>query len=187
MAKITNDELKELINALQLSISSKIVDGVLGKDSETVVIKFEKRPANDKGWMIFEKIIGGGLDKNGFSCSIDLHNYEDAQMSTITSFLMLSRLKKDNMKKLAELDAKFEGIAKKIGIDVSDYSPASTVQDISKRIFNVLGEKKMTIRELSLKTGLTPVALSRFKAGNDIRLSSLLKIIKALGMRLGIK
>ncbi len=45
----------------------------------------------------------------------------------------------------------------------------------------------MTLRELSQKTGLTQVALSNFKSGkSDMRLSSFLKILSALGLKLEI-
>ena len=50
-----------------------------------------------------------------------------------------------------------------------------------------VGRRKMTLRELSQKTGLTQVALSNFKSGkSDMRLSSFLKILSALGLKLEI-
>lgn len=45
----------------------------------------------------------------------------------------------------------------------------------------------MTIRMLAEATGLTQVAISNFKAGGDIRVSNLIRIARALRMRLMVR
>lgn len=57
------------------------------------------------------------------------------------------------------------------------------VNNISALIFNIVRDKKMTLRQVSDKTGLTQAAISNFKAGSDIRLSNLIKIANALDLK----
>lgn len=53
-----------------------------------------------------------------------------------------------------------------------------------RAIFQRIEQQHMTLREVAEKSGLSQVSISNFKAGRDIKLSSLLKILKVVGIKL---
>lgn len=185
MAKPSEQELKEFANALQLSIDTKI-SGILRKD-DGIVISFDAEArGKDARLEIFLRVFGtdGVWSEQGkvFVVS-EAHTFSWSKLSL---FLLLTRMDEENILKLAELDAFAAETAEKFGLKTHDVS-LDSIAACAKRISEKMKQKGMTIRELSEASGLTQVSISNFRSGKDVRLSSLLKLVKALGMSLRIK
>lgn len=174
----TGQELKEFSSALQLCIKTK-VNAVTGGDGE-VIITFDSQPKLDD------------LQLHKFLKLFDCHWKEDLKTVVVkneneinwpqlTLFLFLTRMDEGNISKLAEIDESAGEIAGKLRLKPHD-ATIESVKMCSKVIFDNMKDKKMTIRELAERTGLTQVSISNFKAGKDIRLSNLMKIVRALRM-----
>lgn len=59
-----------------------------------------------------------------------------------------------------------------------------TLQDIGSALKQVRLKQKLTQRDIQERTGMSQQHYQRAEAGNDIRLSSLLKILDGLGLTL---
>lgn len=177
--------MKELINALQLCIKTAIASHrVAGKD--TLLLKFHSIPKNDKGFEYFRKLFGSNWDEK--ERLLTIRNFSALLSPAVINFLMLSRLRDENMKALAKLDPQYRPFVQKILGDYQE-NPIGNVESIQQAvaiIFSSVEKQKITLRELSQRSGLSQVALSNFKTGNDVRLSSLIKILKALKLTLTI-
>lgn len=182
---LDSEGLRFLINALQLCIKTPIA-GFFASGTDILHLKFSTAPHDDKGFEYFQKLVTGKWNEK--ELSFEVKNLKELLSSPLLNFLMLSRLQKENMRTLARIDAQYRPLAKKIIDDYQD-KPDERIQDIkqaSQVVFSHVAQQKMTLRELAAKSDLTQAALSNFKAGNDIRLSSLVKILKALGLNLMI-
>jgi hypothetical protein len=189
----TDQELEGFANALQLCLAAKI-NAVVGDSKGGVVVNFNDIPEEDIELKLFMLLVKGKWKEN--KKSYEIENASEVDWAKITSLLLVTRLSKDNILNLAEREVLAqklvrEAVAQKILSDMneieSDTVSVVSVQELSRFIFGRLEEKKMTIRELSEKTGLTQTALSNFKSGKDIRFSSLLKIASALKLKLYMK
>ena len=178
----TEQELKEFANALQLSIKTKIINVLTEKNS--VIIKLDTQPQpDDLHFHNLTRLFQGSWRNEQKEYII--HNADKVDWPKITLFLLLTRMNEDNILKLVKIDPTVEEIGRQLGYKCSGAN-VDSVKACSRRIFKIMEKKKMTIRELSEKTGLSQVSISNFKAGKDVRLSNLLKIISALGIRLKI-
>lgn len=182
-----SDNLGEFQSALQLSIDSKI-DTVF-KNPEVYSLSFQKRPRSDERWAYFEKLTEGEWKEVN---KVYLYQFPQSaiKLEDLTQFLFLSRLEKENMLKLASLDLRYKKYVIKIfGIveGVSNASIFANPEQIIAFIFSEIEKRKMTIRELAQRTGLSMVSISNFKAGKDIRLSNFLKILSVLGIKMKLE
>lgn len=178
------DDLDEFFNALQLSIQTPI-DSICDDADGVFEIYFEKHSKSDQKLKDFMKLVGAALGKNKDSIRFNLES--DNELLALTDYLYLTRLDRENMKGIATFNKKYCGYLQKIlGKEASDFEIRNLGQ-VAEEIFSKVREKNMTLRELSEKTGLTQLSLSRFKAGNDIRLSNFFKITGSLGLKVSIK
>lgn len=182
MNKPTDQELKEFANALQLSIKAKI-GAVEIAGENNVRIRFALPPKSGDEFFNFIWLVNGRWENNQSDFVIE--GADKIKWSRLNLFLLLTRMKEENIQKLVEIDPSAAEIAGRLKLP-STIANIDSVRKCSQVLFKGMEKKKMTIRELSEASGLTQVAISNFRAGGDIRLSSLIKIINALGMRLRI-
>lgn len=183
MSKPTKQLLAEFANALQLSIKTK-VSGVNLDDSD-LIIEFESKALpDDTNFFHFLNIFGEGWVPGQKNYTI--RNSNNFNWPKIILFLLLTRMNKENILGLVEIDPSMEEVTKQLGLKIYG-TGLDSVKKCSQFVFEKLEDKKMTIRELAEKAGLTQVSISNFKAGGDIKLSNLLKIIKATGLKLRIR
>lgn len=171
------------INALQLSINSKLTYRYdINKNEFTVRLR---GLASDKKIHQLPDFLP---DKCRFispnSEVIKVSNLNDQEIEELTSFLLLTRLEPN----LIEFFANKEGTPftflqnyKKV-TKQEKIVEVNTIADAANYIFAKLSEKNMTLRELSDLTGMTPASLHNFKNHQDIKLSTLIKMAKALGV-----
>ena len=179
----SNDELRELENALQLSLSSKIL-GVHQARDGAIEIGFARNALKDPRLAMFARMVKGEFRESGKTLKIT--DAAAVDWPKMTSFLLVTRLARQNVKAM-ERDPQYRAMVTVSRRSSRAATPVGDVASAANLIFNAVEAKKMTLRTLAEKTGLTQVTLSKFKAGNDIRLSSLLKIAKALDLQLTIE
>ncbi len=187
MKDFFSDNLGEFQSALQLSIDSKIE--TVFKNPEVYSLSFQDKPRADERWAYFEKLSGGEWKEVN-----KVHLYQFPQgalkLEELTQFLFLSRLEKENMLKLASLDLRYKKYVIKIfGIVelVLNAGAFDNPEQIIGFLFSEIEKRKMTIRELAQRTGLSMVSISNFKAGKDIRLSNFLKILSVLEIKMKLE
>lgn len=185
MSKPTEQELKEFVNALQLSIKTKITAIKSSDANEDVILVFDSQAkTSDNSLHIFLRCFEGDWVKD--KKSFIIHNSSKLSWPKLTLFLLLTRLNEDNIVKLAELDASAKEIAEKIGLKSHDAN-IDSIKKCSQIAFSKMASSKITIRELAGRTGITQVTISNFRAGRDVRLSNVIKIFAALGIKLMAK
>lgn len=178
----TNDEMNAFLNALQLCIASPI-SGFSHADTASPLIKFVMMVDDDAGLAKFEKLVPGRWERSSYH----VEDILKVDISLLTSFLMLTRLQDAQIVSLAEQDGRYRKYAEALAlVPHMEIKFINGVSDLRDAIFVAVGEKKLSLKKLSELTGLTQVSLSNFKAGGDIRLSNLLKITKALGIRISL-
>ncbi|MBI2342907.1 MAG: helix-turn-helix transcriptional regulator [Deltaproteobacteria bacterium] len=155
--------------------------------SHMLQLVFDRDPRGDEHFAYFQQLTRGRWDAKRSGLMID--NINQLLQTPIVSFLMLSRLSKEHMLHLARLDAKYRPCVEQLfgKAWTSKTVIVERPQEAAAVVFAHVAQQRMTIRTLAEKTGLTQVALSKFKGGQDIRLSNVLKILKALGLRLWIE
>lgn len=173
----SDQDLKSFENALQLCIETKIHNVTLGKDNY-ILVNFDKAPQDDEQLFLFFNVVEGKWENKNKSYRIS-----EIDLQEVINFLLITRLNKENMMKLAEMDPEAEKMVTKMGLKTKVLY-INDIKHASKIVFEQLSKRNMTMRELSQRTGLTQVSLSKFKAGNDIRLSNLIKIAGALNLKL---
>ncbi|OGQ08931.1 MAG: hypothetical protein A3G32_02140 [Deltaproteobacteria bacterium RIFCSPLOWO2_12_FULL_40_28] len=178
-------DLDQFINALQLCIKSEISSITQAGNDNDAVITFDSEVKDDTGLEIFEKLIPGHWNEkqDAYSMSGISINFD---FELITQFLLLTRLKADNMLKLAELDSRYQPYVDQIfGKQHSRSSEEiQKIDQASRKIFEKAKHKTLTMRQLAELTGLTPMTLNNFKSGKDIKLSNLMKLCKAVGIKI---
>lgn len=185
---ISKTNLDYFLNALQLSLNTKIHDVYLEKSNE-LHFEFNNDPSSDRSFQYFKKLMDAMW--NTKKETVIIKNWDQKFSHSLINFLMLSRLKKENMQALAQLDPQYKVFVEKIlgKSKTTNQSQATLVKNIkeaSQMAFSQVEKYNMTLRELSQRSGLTQTALGKFKSGKDVRLSSLLKILKALNLKLQI-
>jgi transcriptional regulator with XRE-family HTH domain len=170
-------------NALQLSINTRI--GGISAKEDTVEMRFH--PNKEAGDLRLEKFskIFGGVWQNQLKEYV-INAPEKIDWAGWTLFLLLTRMEEDNILKLADADEFAADIAVRLGLKARDLS-LSNLSEVASIVSSAMEKRKMTIRELAEASGLTQVSIGNFKSGKDMRLSSLLKILKALGLSLRIR
>ena len=183
LGRPTRDQIRDFVNALQLCVKSQVAS-LCESNSARYALSFHSIAAEDENLGKLAKLIPGEWNEKQTIYYIPMIAIIDWQL--MIPFLMLSRLKDQNIIILAQLDPRYRAYAKKLGLTTSstENTGINSVRDAAQTLFNTIKEKKMTLREVALRSGLTQVALSRFKSGKDIRLSSLLKIAKAIDIHL---
>lgn len=189
MSEISKELLNEFVNALQISINSEIID-VRHKPDQSLSIAFKRVPVTqitrDESLKRFVEMTGCVWEDDA---ALVMPKMDESHLALLKDFLILTRLKLENIKALSQMDARFSRFARNIpGLaEGGEGTACANIGQISQAIFNEMKQKSVTIRELAEKTGLSMVSLSNFKSGKDIRLSNFLKIAKALGVKLRLK
>lgn len=178
-----NDPIKEqigsLLNALQLCISTPIKKIQYNKNEMTVFLEDLKEM--DMGLLRFKKLVP--ITKEGHQL-IRFKILESHELETLVAFLMLSRLQDANMARLIQIDEKFIHFGQKLGFIDQQMNNIESLHKATGFFFKIIKEKKMTVRELAEKTGLTAMTINNFKSGKNIQLSSFLKLVKALDLKI---
>lgn len=178
----TEHELKEFANALQLSIKTKIV-GVTEDDGNVAITFDHLILPDDENFVTFTKWIKS--EQGGDPKVYIIRDADKINWPQLTLFLLLTRLNDKNISSLAENNQLAKEIIERLGMEFHSTN-INSIEECSKIIFNKLKEKGMTNRELAESTDLTQVTVGNFKAGKDIKLSNLIKIIQALGLDMKI-
>ena len=180
----------EFLNTLQLSIDTKIKeDGASSilTNEEVISISFSKKPKADERWEYFEKLTEGTWkhSENG----IWLYQIPRGafDINDLSKFLLITRLNKNNLLKIAELHSEYKKYVDKIfdRLPKKNQGMIYSMDRARQSIFEKMSQNNMTLLKLAHQTGLSMVTLSNFKSGKDIRLSNFLKITEALGI--GVK
>lgn len=185
---ITAEALNALGNALQLSIKST-VQRITHTADRALVIQLERLAPRDRGWHDVCALLPGLWDATALTWTVATPNV--AEISRLTTFMLLTRLQYPQMQKLAELDPVYGPYFGVVGAPaparrLSTNLPIHTISDAARTIFQHIARQKLTLRAVAEQSGLTQVSISKFKAGGDIKLSSLLKIIQAVGLKLWV-
>lgn len=174
----SSDEMSALLNALQLCIASPVLGHSIGTTSS---VKFSAIVDGDVGLTKFAKLVPGRWERNAYY----IGDISKVDISLLTSFLMLTRLQDTQIMSLAEQDGRYRQYGDSLKLTShGGKTGITTISDARNAIFKTIDQKKISLKKISELTGLTSVSLSNFKAGGDIRLSNLLKIAKALGVKL---
>lgn len=184
MINIDLEDLDKFHSALQLSIESEIK--IILFNPEGYSLSFAKKPTHDERWFYFERLSTGYWKKVDHKEWRYQFPSETFDIQKLTQFLLLTRLSKENILKIASLDPRFKEYSYKIFKEDSANQTFDNMEEIISFIFSIIEKKKLTIRELSEKTGLSMVSISNFKTGKDIRLSNFLKILKGLELKFSI-
>lgn len=173
--------MDEFLNALQLSTDCKIKSG--RSENKQIHVSFDQDARDDRHCQFFQNITHGEWSNDGKTLKFSIT--DDHTLKMFWTLLMMTRLEDENMRGLAKIDRDFAWLNNVLD---SKQNPAATVIHDIKRasefVFSEIQNKKMTLRELSELTGLTQVTLSRFKQGQDVRLSSFLQMTRALGIEI---
>lgn len=185
MPEPSKSELDTFVNALQLCLKSRLK--TIGMEDEQPVLWFFDNVTEEKPLQAFEKLVEGEwfINRTKTKDCYLIHDKNQLTDSVLINFLYLTRLKEANMLALAEINPIYKPLIEKIGLKTS--KNLNRLEDISEKIFSRIEEQKKTLREMAEATGLTQVSISNFKAGKDIRLSSLLKMTKALQLKIKIE
>lgn len=183
MITVSHDQMNALINAMQLCIQS-VIDSWSNNGSNSISIQFDSMEPTDKKFQKLKKLLPMASETTN---KIILIDFDADYCRALTTFLLLTRLEDKNMQKLAAMDSGYDLFLQKLGLKRDSVTSIASLQEATQVIFKIVEERKMTLRELSEKSGLTQAALSNFKTGKtDIRLSSFLKIAAALGLKFKI-
>lgn len=182
----TREEILGLINALQLCISDEIIIFRFHSPDNAITISFGKGEKNDVGLKKFSLLIPGKwLPSSSGQRNYFIENSNRIDLALLTNFLLLTRLQDDQIISLASQDTRFRPFAEALGlISKVTETPITALSDIRDVVFKTIDQKKLSLKKVAELTGLSQVSLSNFKAGNDIRISTLLKIAKALGIKI---
>lgn len=181
--KLDPTEISLFVNALQLSVKTKINSIKLDKNNG-IILNFSEQPKEDTNLNRFLRFFKGTWDVNGESFAIE--NMGQYDISKLTLFLHITRLSEDNVRNLVERDPSISEMAKKMGFKVRSHEIILSPKQAAQVIFERVEKNGLTIRQLAEQAGLTQVAISNFKAGKDIRLTNLLKIAGVLGLKIKI-
>jgi len=139
MSEILKHNLEEFHSALQLSIDSQVLN--ILSNPEVISLSFENKKPEDKRWKYFERISEGEWKK------IDkVFLYQISQgfinLGETTQFLLITRLRKENIIKIAELQPEYKKYAEKIFGPLKTHSsdPLKTLEEVQKFIFNRIND-----------------------------------------------
>lgn len=177
-------DLNEFQSALQLSVDSEITS--ILQNPKVYSLSFLKKPQKDERWDYFEQLTAGEWKEIN---KVFLYQFSQGEfrLEELTQFLFLTRLKKENILKLANLDPIYRKYASKIFGTVVNIGIIENLEQVTQFVFAEMEKRKITIRELAHQSGLSMVSISNFKAGKDIRLSNFLKILSVLGIKMKLE
>ncbi|MBI4411137.1 MAG: helix-turn-helix transcriptional regulator [Deltaproteobacteria bacterium] len=194
----SKEEIEQFINALQLSIKSRVARWKIAEPY--LLIDFDRAPTDDK-LEVFLSLVCNELGYVGERTEYRKTKFVNSENNValllkeitplLTQFLLSSRLEKKNMEKLAEIDPQCRVFVQRSGLGLAE-SPVlqetvvQNTSDASRMVFAKCREMSMTLRTLSEKTGLSAMTLNKFKKGGDIRLSNLVKLCGAVGLTLKV-
>ena len=184
MNPANKDQIDAFISALQLCIKGGIWV-FHGSDSKKPAITFLDSKPSDEAVVFFTKIIGGKwLSEKQY----EILDADLAFSQEFRYFLLLTRLVKENMLKAAEIDSTYEKYVQKLSLKRTSAGVSlNNLEQAKNVIFDHIKENQITFKALANKAGLTAMALSNFRSGADMRLSSFLKITQALGLKVVIQ
>ncbi|MBF0107388.1 MAG: helix-turn-helix transcriptional regulator [Deltaproteobacteria bacterium] len=183
--KPSQDKIDTFFNALQLSLDSRVsqvidIDPEEYQNLKNLFFVGVDQKETDERLKYFTKIIAGRWLKDNIYCIDDI---DTALSQEFINFLMLTRLNKENMVKLGQIDRQYKRFIKKLNLEESTNEvTVNSIEEARLHLFRVVEQKKMTLRVLAEQTKMTQVALSNFKNGSNIRLSNFISLCKALGV-----
>lgn len=189
MTDATDDQIDGLMNALQLCCNSQIMGWHKPSHknvNNAFVITFAPKASNDAGLKKFDLLVQGqwGASQHHRIENYAIQNLNQMEVGQLTNFLLLTRLQDEQVASLATQDARFRPFAEALGlIPKTTAAPIVALSDIRDIIFKTIDQKGLSLKTVAELTGISQVSLSNFKAGNDIRISTLLKIARALGIK----
>ena len=178
-------DLTEFINALQLSISTQFRTEpnlqFLDNSDIIIVIEFKESPSPKEKFERFLKMFGNRYTWNSEANTLEIAVDSQKDIEDITKILMLTRLEEASLQKLHQQSSDLAKWLNVFSTDLTYYS--SSIEDsLRKLVFDTAKRNNISVAELARRSGLSYVSLHRFKNGEDIRLSSLVKIFDALGL-----
>ncbi|MBU0506740.1 MAG: helix-turn-helix transcriptional regulator [bacterium] len=182
MKNYDSQKIDQFINALQLSINSSI-NSITDNDADNHYSINITKQKNDTQLQYFTKIIKGHWTNQS---TYLIQDTDTAFSQDFINFLLVTRLNKDNMIKIADIDSIYTLFVDKLGFfQINENNIIiSNSEQLRNIIFETIKKNNFTLREISEKIGITQTALSNYKAGSDIRISSLLKILKVLDLKM---
>ena len=173
--------IEPFLNALQLSIPILIVDSIVEPDTDNILeIHFSENAEQEPHVQTFVKMLQPNISWLNQS-SLEWADATTMNVTNMTELLILTRLNKQNLKKMAELDSKFKPWVNKLNLEKHQN------KNFSDLLFSQSTKQHMTQTELAKKSNLSLVSLYKFKNGGDIRLSNFLKMLDALNLEMVIK
>lgn len=174
------EKVGSFLSALQLCIKGVVVAS-WDDNLANLTLRFDEQKT-EPSLQTFSGIVSGQwMTEHEFFVS----QVKEILSHEFISFLLVTRLVKENMIKAAEIEPSYKKYVQKLGLtSARDDCILKNLEQARRLIFDQMAEKKMTWKELSQKSGLTSMALNNFKTGSDMRLSSFLKITQALGLKL---
>ncbi len=181
----TNEQLNAFVNALQVCIIHEMHYRYIPL-KDTILMSFTSTEINDDNLGKFKRLVPGEIRKLGkYSHQYWIKNLQQLNLGLLTHFLLLTRLQDNQIIALVKQDMRFRPYAKILGLlpTETDAMPVVSLTQARDLIFQTIEKKSVSLATLAQQTGLSQVSLNNFKAGRDIRLSNLLKIAKALGIK----
>jgi DNA-binding Xre family transcriptional regulator len=191
MTSFPETSIPEFVNALQLSIESSI-NSAAAIGTESIIINFDVVCSPDTRLDLFTKFFPGTWNKKHESYEVNFIAM-GLDLSLVTNFLLLTRLNPENIKRilptgyfdkiLLRQPKEKEALSGKINSDFL-MKEVKNNKNIKAFFFELVEEKKMTLREISENSGITQATIHNFKTGVDIRLSTFLKLCQSLKIKI---
>lgn len=180
MNRPSPEQIDAFVNALQLSILSEFTYeyNIIKNQFRIKLLDFE----NDKKIERLCKFLPENMVLVKPKKMMFISDLNDQKMEQVTNFLLLTRLEPNLIEFFAKKkDTAFTFLKNFKAVSESEKTvEVKELADAANYIFAKLAEKNMTLRELSELTGMTQANLHRFKNHQDIKLSTLIKMAKAL-------
>ena len=178
------DFVQSFLNALQLSIPNRIIDSVNKLSHKPILLfHFAQDIKNDGNIKKFFGLLAPNIKWLNAN-TLEWSDATDENIQTITELLILTRLNDENLKKISELNSKFEPWVSKLNLTSQKDLIKNNLNDL---VFSHMQKKRISQDGLAKSADLSLVSLYKFKKGGDIRLSNFLKILDALDLEIQIK
>lgn len=190
MATITNEQFEAFINALQLCLKHELNYRYAPQNNiQSCFIGFSSTTPDNGNLDKIQRLIPGHwetLGKYNHQCHIE--HLQKINTGLLTSFLLLTRLQDDQIVALANQDHRYRPYAQALGLlaESKGGAPILSLGQARDLIFQTIAQKGLSLAAIAKHTGLSQVSLSNFKAGGDIKLSNLLKIAEATGLKFSL-
>lgn len=187
---ITNEYIEAFVNALQLCLKYQVIRYDYNFAEDVFLMSFTSTESHDESLDKFKRLVPGESKKlDKYKHQYRIKNFQQLDLGLLTNFLLLTRLQDDQIRAIADHDPRYRPYAKTLGLLSAeiDSTPILSLVQARDFIFRTIEKKAVSLAMVAQQAGLSQVSLSNFKAGGDIRLSNLLNIAKALGIKLTMK